>query len=147
LVTARPAGKLTLAMFSVLILIVSLATLGQFVVFSWRARLVSVAAQPLSEEMQAAIGTAANALNPRDFDTVASLHQICPALKEANRELWLVRSYYHALRIVHRLCGEQAAALASWSDREMGTCARYMAVVMDLRLQRNQVCFSQLRSF
>jgi hypothetical protein len=147
LVTARPAGKLTLDMFSVLILIVSVATLGQFAVFSWRARLVSVAAQPLSEEMQAAIGVTANALNPKDFETVASLHEICPALKEANRELWLVRGYFNALRIIHRLCGKQAAALASWSDSEMGTCARYMAVMMDLRLQHNQLCFSQLRSF
>jgi hypothetical protein len=145
--SAGSEGKLTLDMFSVLILIVSVATLGQFAVFSWRARLVSVAAQPLSEEMQVAIGTTANALNPKDFDTVASLHEICPALKEANRELWLVRAYFQALRAVHRLCGEQAAALASWSDREMGTCARYMAVVMDLRLQHNQVCFSQLRSY
>ena len=119
-------------MISALILVFSLAALAQFGFYSWRAAVITLAAADVSD----------NTLENKDFQALAALNEICPALNSSTPKIGLVRIYYGA---VERLASLPSAA--DWAKREMATCARYMAVVVDQRLQRNQACFAALRSF
>jgi hypothetical protein len=35
--------------------------------------------------------------------------------------------------------------MANWSNAEMTTCSRYVAVLMDQHMERNMVCAAQMR--
>jgi len=124
-------------MISALILVFSLAALAQFGFYTWRAAVITFAAADVSD----------NALENKDFQALATLNEICPALNSSSPRIGLVRIYFRA---VERLSASLRASLpsaADWAEREMATCARYMAVVVDQRMQRNQACFAALRSF
>ncbi len=134
-------------MFAALIFVISVAALAQFAVFTWRAGLLSMAEQPLSEELCNTVGISVNAIAAKDFRTLSSLHQMCPELKQASRELWSVRAYFHVVRALGWLGGSKLPAWASWTSREMALCTRYVAVVIDQRLQSNKACLAQVRSY
>jgi len=124
-------------MISALILVFSLAALAQFGFYTWRAAVITLAAADVSD----------NALENKDFRALATLNEICPALNASKPKIGLVRVYF---RTVERLSASLRSSLpsaAEWAEREMATCSRYMAVVVDQRLQRNQACFAALRSF
>lgn len=134
-------------MVAALIFVISAVALAQFAVFSWRAALLSVAAQPLSEDICGVVGIAANSADPKDFQTLSSLHQICPELNQASREVWLVRAYYSSVRALGWLGGSVSPVWGTWTNREMAVCTRYVAVAIDERLQRNRACVAQLSSY
>lgn len=129
-------------MFAALIFAISAAALAQFGVFTWRAGLLSLAEQPLSEQICEIAGISANSIGQKDFETLSSLHKVCPELKQASRELWSVRVYYQVVRSLGWLGGSKP-----WASREMALCTRYVAVVIDQRLQRNRACLAQLSSY
>jgi hypothetical protein len=131
-------------MMAALIFVISVAAVIQFAVFSWRAGLLSFSAEPLSETLKSAAEPFANPLNPKDFRVFAALQGLCPDLAPTrSHELWHVRLYYRALETLESL----APAFRAWSQREMATCTRYLAVDLDQRLQRNLACFADLRSY
>jgi hypothetical protein len=130
-------------MFAALIFVISVAALAQFGLFTWRAGLLSLADHPLSEQICNAAGISANSISPEDFETLSSLHKVCPELKQASRELWPVRVYYNMVRALGWLGGNKLP----WASSEMALCTRYVAVVIDQRLQRNQACLAQLSSY
>lgn len=115
-------------MIAALILVFSLAALAQFGFYCWRAAVVTRAAADVSD----------STLEDKDFRALASLNDICPELHDSSPRIRLVRAYYRAI---------ERLSAADWAQREMATCARYMAVILDQRLQRNQACFAELRSF
>lgn len=134
-------------MVAALIFVISAAALAQFVVFTWRASLLSMAEQPFSEEICRIAGICANAVGPKDFQALSSLHELCPGLKRASREMWLVRTYYSVVRALGWLGGTKSAGWSGWANREMAACARYVAVAIDQRLQSNRTCLAQVRSY
>ena len=132
-------------MVSALILVVSIAALAQFGIFTWRMAVITLAAEPLSEVGQTAITP--NITGDNDFRTLAALNSICPELKSAGSKLWFVCAYYRGVQALDRLSSTVLPSVSGWTHDEMALCARYLAVVMDQRLQRNLTCFAEVRSY
>lgn len=132
-------------MVAALILVISGAMLTQFVVFFWRANMLAVAAQPLSESISSAQTTFSPALNLDDFDSVTAMSKLCPGVSTSPVKLRPVRAYYQAVRAVSWLSAAMPQANA-WARREMDACTRYVAVSMDRCLQSNQAYVAALRS-
>jgi hypothetical protein len=126
-------------MIAALILVISGAMLAQFLVFFWRANMLAVAAEPLSESFSPA-------LKLDDFDSVAAMSKICPSVTVLTSQLWQVRAYYQAVRVVSWLCSAMPQA-NSWARQEMVSCTRFVAVSMDRCLQSNQAYMAALRSY
>jgi hypothetical protein len=124
-------------MISALILVFSLAALGQFGFYCWRAAVITFAATEVAD----------NTLENKDFQALDVLNEICPPLNASTPGIAFVRSYYRAVEWLSVALRASCPSAAAWAEREMATCARYMAVVVDQRLQSNQVCFAVLRSF
>jgi ATP-dependent exoDNAse (exonuclease V) alpha subunit len=133
-------------MFAAILFAVSMAALGQFGLYYWRAVVAGVAAQPLSDRVLKAAGLASESVGAADFRAVINVHDLTPALKDDNGGLRLVRAYYSVVEALGRVAGMRLPALATWTQREMATCSRYVAVLVDQRLERNLACAAEARS-
>lgn len=131
-------------MVAALILVISSAMLAQFVVFFWRANMLAIAAQPLSESMASAQTTFSGVLNLEDFDSVAAMSKLCPCVNLSPAKIWPVRAYYQAVRFIAWLSTAMPQA-NSWARQEMASCTRYVAVSMDRCLQSNQAYVAAMR--
>jgi hypothetical protein len=129
-------------MIAAMLLIFSMVALGQFAVYYWRAMLAGMAAQPLSDQVQRAVGIDKSSLGFNDFEALVNLHELTPGLKGGHANLLAVRLYYRATKALGGLMPQ----LADWTQREMSTCTQYVAVVIDQRLQRNLSCAAEIRS-
>lgn len=127
-------------MVAAFILVISGAMLAQFVVFFWRANMIAIAAEPLSESFSPA-------LRFEDFDTIAAMSKICPSVTVPTSQLWQVRAYYRAVRMLSWLCSAALPQTNSWARQEMASCTRFVAVSMDRCLQSNQAYLAALRSY
>jgi hypothetical protein len=134
-------------MIAAFILVISAVAMAQFAVLAWRAGLLSLAGQPISEETAAAIGVSSSSLQSEDFSTLKSLHNVCPGLEEASRQLRLVTVYYHAVRALGALFGSLSPTCGEWASREQATCTRYLAVSIDQRLRNNHAQLASLCSY
>jgi hypothetical protein len=135
-------------MIAILILAVSVTALVQFAVCQWRSMWITVAAQPLSECLQAAVGLAADQINSDHFELLArTSEQICPATQK--EDVWLreVRVYFHIVAGLDRLCEKHLPALSEWAETELVACARYAAAVLDQRLNANLAFASETRNY
>src|SRR5713226_5139643 len=96
--------------------------------------------------ISAAAGLASPSVGAADFETVISLHDVTPGLEGASSALRVVRAYYDVVELIGRLAKWGFPVLAAWSEREMTTCSRYVAVLVDRRLERNLACAAEIRS-
>lgn len=134
-------------MFSVMILALAVAALGQFGVFYWRAVVVCTAAQPVSEEVLAAAHVQAGTVRGEDYRSLAQLHKLTPELSAAKSyRLGLVPLYFKLMHAVQTLAAGRVAALADFAESERGLCARYAAVQIERRLQANLEFAASIRS-
>lgn len=134
-------------MIAALIFVVSLAAFGQFGFIYLRAVLISLASQPLSNEVQEAAGVAGRALRGEDFAKLMNLHAICPQFAGETSGLKKVTVYYRAINMLSHLGGKNLPAFSQWAQQELATCARYAAVVLDHRMAGNTAAAAQLRSY
>lgn len=132
-------------MVAALILVISGAMLAQFVIFFWRANMLTIAAQPLSGSLNAAQNDALNTLNLGDFQSLASISKICPGVTLSSAKLWPVRTYYRAIKAFARI-SEAIPQANAWTAREMACCTRYLAVSIEHSLESNQAYVAALRS-
>jgi hypothetical protein len=131
-----------------LILVMSVVALAQFAIAQWRSMWMTVAAQPLSDYMQAATGISAGAISGNDFDLlVRTSEQLSPSVQERN--LWLreVGIYYRVIRALDGICAKHITGLSGWAKSELVACARYAAAVLDQRLNASFACASEVRGF
>ncbi len=133
-------------MIATIIFAIAGAALGQFMLYYWRSVVAGVAAQPVSDRVRKAAGLAGASVGPADFQAVIGLHGLTPGLKDDGGDLRAVRAYYRVVVMLGRLAGFRLPAVAAWSEREMTTCSRYVAVLVDRRLERNLVCAAEMRS-
>jgi len=136
----------SLNMIAALIFVISVAALLQFGLYAWRAAFLSVANREISAETRAAMGAAAAAVDNGDLEGATRWLDVSPNLAGEDRRLWTVKLYYVALRAVAGL-SRLAAPASEWSHREMVACARYAAVVVEERMQRNRLVVAEMRSF
>jgi len=122
-------------MTAALILILSIAILGEFSIAQWRSVWMAVAAQPLSRSLEAAVGLADNSIGANDFDRLVSAsRELCPTAREGS--LWLkeVSLYYRVMRTVNAACAQTLPTVSAWTKKELVSCSRYAAVVLDQRI-------------
>ena len=136
-------------MIAGLILFLSLSVLAEFSVAHWRSMWLGVAAQPISKSLSTATGIADNAIGADDFDRLVSTsQQLCPAgIGGGGTSLKQVRAYYRVIRAVDAICAKQIPALSAWTKRELVSCSRYAAVVLDQRINANLAFASDARNF
>jgi hypothetical protein len=128
-------------MIAAIIFTVSIVALGQFGLHYWRAMISGVAAQAISDRIRVAAGIKSPGVGAQDFHKILILNDLSPDLRGPGGSFRVVRAYY---AIVENL-GRIVPAMTSWSNAEMTTCSRYLAVLMDQHMERNMVCASQMR--
>jgi hypothetical protein len=133
-------------MFSALILAITTAALVQFAVFYWRAVVICVAEQPVSEGVLAAANVERGTVRGDDYRSLAQLHKLTPALCATPSGLGLVPAYFKLMQAIGALAAGRVAALADFAESERGLCARYAAVQIDRRLQANLEFAASMRS-
>jgi hypothetical protein len=134
-------------MLGALILVLSIAALGQFVVFYARAVLASVAAQPLTGYVQQVEGFPNRPLQGEDFLQLVQLQQICPQVGPEARSLRAARLYYRTLAAIKRMVNGFLPNIHGWAEREQTLCAQFAAVLLDQRLARTAAAAAEMRSY
>jgi len=87
------------------------------------------------------------AVQASDFNAMVNLHDLMiPELKAGNGRLRAVRMYYGMVDALNWMAGKVMPQVAEWSEREMATCTKYVAVRVDQRMARNLECAAALRS-
>jgi hypothetical protein len=132
-------------MFAALICVISLAMMAQFAIFFWRANMLAIAAEPVSDALIAAQSTFSGSRDSMEFETFAEISKICPAIGLDSLRLWPARAYYQAVRLIWR-CSAILPQGSSWARQEMAFCAQYAAVSIDRRLSSNQAYMAAMRS-
>jgi len=133
-------------MFSAMLLTISVVALSQFAVYYWRALVVGVASQPVSERLLEAAHVNGGELTAQHFRVFAELHELTPDLRPGFRGFGLVRMYYQGLQTLGKLAGRFSQSMVEWTERERVLCARYAAVQIDRRLQANLALAASIRS-
>jgi hypothetical protein len=133
-------------MFSAMLLTISVVALSQFALYYWRALVMGVAAQPVSERVLEAAQINGEELTAKHFRIFSELHDVTPDLRQGPSGLGLVRFYYHAIQVLGAVAGKFSTSLAEWSEREKLLCARYAAVQIEKRLQSNLALAASIRS-
>lgn len=112
---------------------ISLGVMLQFLTLTWRAGLVSIAAQEAVPGIE---------LKINDFRDVTLYQNLSPDLGFGPApKMRAVRLYY---RVLEFLSGGETAG---WARREMALCTRYATVVISHRLASNQALAAEMRSF
>lgn len=125
-------------------LIISVVALVHFGVYYWRALVAGVASEPLSDRMRAVAG---ETLGAGDFDRVLCYQRMCPVLDSRKSRVGAIRAYYGILSALRNTLGALLPPVSDWTNREMATCSRYVAVVTDQRLQRNLAQVAEIHSY
>jgi hypothetical protein len=130
------------------IFVISLAAMLQFVVLSWRAALLKVAAEPLSAEWEPLAGQLAKTFVSNGFASMAAYSKLCPDLDSSSGpKLSSLRLYYRALEGVKTVLNAIAPQNAEWTNREMALCTRCAAVMLSHRMEQNHALAAAARSF
>ena len=129
--TCMRVRKMLVASF---ILVISVAALVQFAVFTWRAGLLQVVAEDCC-----------NSLESKGFEDIAAYQRLCPEVQSGtSTSLGSVRLYHSFLQFLSNLTG---SGNQGWAQREMALCTRYASVVLSQHMQRNQALAAEARSF
>jgi hypothetical protein len=125
-------------MVALFILVFSVVALLKFAIWQWRAIWISTANQPLSESLQLAAGIDGATIGAEDFSTLMALcDRLSPGLKKTSPWLREVSFYHRVVAKLDRAFGSKLPAISMWANREMRTCSRYAAVVLDQSLSMN----------
>lgn len=108
---------------------------------------ILVAKQPISNYFESATGIAVDSITAEDFNLlIRAWEQLPPTPRERN--LWLkeVQIYYRALRAISRSCEQVFPALAQRVKKETAICAKYVAAILDERLNAHLAYAAQTHS-
>lgn len=128
-------------MLNVVILIVAVVALAQFGAYYWRSLIASRAARPLSEHFRIATGYDCATPGAQDFNALLGFYRLTPDLKDRANNLCGIQAYYRFVAAFHNL-----PALHRWAQAEMAICARYVAVLVDQRIERNLAYAAEIRT-
>src|ERR1700675_482124 len=105
-------------MFAAMLFAISSVAVAQFGMYYWRAVLASVASQPVSESVIAAISAENRALRATDFVQCAGIHALTPDLSPRGGGLGLVRFYYGQPSALNMIARVRVPAVAQWIEPE-----------------------------
>ena len=115
---------------------------AKFLFGYWRSLLASSAAEPLSEKFFAAAALGRTVTQADDFAPLLSLHRLMPDVKSLPNNVFRLRAYYSAVKMLRSL-----PTIGGWAQNEMAICTNCMAVLVDKRLLLNLACAAETRSF
>ena len=122
-------------MISLFILVFASFALVKFAVSQWRAIWITTANQPLSETLRTSAGIESEAIGAQDFRALLVLcDDLSPDLKRKSPWLKEVSLYYRVVSKLEQVFIFKLPSIATWANREMQTCSRYVAVVLDQNL-------------
>lgn len=125
-------------MVPVFILVFACFALVRFGISQWRAIWITAANQPLSDSLQLAAGIDGAAIAAQDFGSLIDLcDQLSPGLKKTSPWLREVSVYYRVVEKLEQTSRMKMPSFSTWAQREMQTCSRYVAVVLDQNLSMN----------
>lgn len=124
-----------------IILCVSMIMACRFGLHYWRAMISKVAAQKVSDYLRSAIEISSAASNTNGFRAMLSLLNMTPGLRGSAGRFRAIRTYYFVIETLGRF----VPSMKNWSETEMATCSRYLAVLLDRRLERNIAWASEMR--
>jgi hypothetical protein len=137
-------------LISSFILVISVAAMIQFAVFSWRASLLRTVSEPLTNEANATQRPYLNLLSFSSFQEVLAVYRdVCPDLERGSASnLRGVSLYYALMRFASHLgtffsSGEGMG----WTHREMALCTQYATVRLSQRLECNVALVNEARSY
>jgi len=110
-----------------------MVSLGLFGLLYWRKRMRSVSALPVSDRVRAAAGIATTTVGALDFGAILRTHELLPDLRGSGDSFRALRAYFAVVQMLGRLI----PSMAKWSEVEMTSCSRYVAVLVDMHLERN----------
>jgi hypothetical protein len=128
-------------MIAAILFCVSIVALGQFGLYYWRATISNISTQPVSDRVRIAAGIPTSSPKSSDFRAILNVLELTPTLNGDNGAYRTVRAYYVLVEKIGRLI----PAVTAWAEAEMEMCSRYMAVLVDQRLDRNMDCAVKLR--
>jgi hypothetical protein len=118
----------------------SIITVGQFSFYYWRAMVMRVSTLPVSDRVRVAAGIAATAFGSHDFRAILGVYDSVPCLGRCAGRFRAIRAYY---ALVEKL-GRLGPSIRQWSEVEMTSCSRYVAVLVDMHLERNLASAPQM---
>lgn len=122
-------------MAAIVILALSVLALLQFAISQWRLLWFTTANQPLSDALRSAAGIDDSSIGANDFSTLLGLcDELSPTIRKGTPWLREVTGYYHIVAKLEAALRPVQPALAAWAAKEMTTCCRYVAVVLDQNL-------------
>ncbi len=124
-----------------LIVVLSLVTMLQFAVFSWRVELLRIADRPLPMGLDTSGEPASNLLQSNDFHLLHAYQKVCPDLTGSHGpNLSSVYLYYRFLQSLDALVEAifPKGLAAAWAQGEMELCGRYARVVLCQRMEHNR---------
>ena len=133
-------------MFAAMLFTIAILALCQFALFYWRAVVSAVASQPVSDRVLEAAHLESDEFCGADFEKLATLLGMTPALKNGDSKMGLVGVYYRFVQSMGAALGKMSPAVVSWSERERVLCARYAAAQIERRLQSNLAQAEAIRS-
>jgi hypothetical protein len=125
-------------MMAAFICVLSLGALVQFAISQWRSIWITMAAQPLSNSLEAATGIANQEICAEHFDMLVNAsEQLGRSVHEGN--LWLkeVKLYHGVLQACLNMSGKALPSVANWANQELKECAKFAAAVLDRRLNNS----------
>ncbi|MBZ5501083.1 MAG: hypothetical protein LAN59_02435 [Acidobacteriia bacterium] len=132
-------------LIAALIVTLSLVTMLQFALLSWRAELARIAAQPLPLGLDTPGAPARNLLQSNDFHRLHAYQEVCPDLTGSDGpKLRAVYRYYRFVQSVNALA--EAVLPKGWAQGEIELCGRYARVVLCQRLAHNRALLNEFRS-
>jgi hypothetical protein len=135
-------------LIAALIFVISLATVIQFAVLSWRAGLLRVASEPVSTQWESLADCTAKPLIKNDFLNITAYGKLCPDIGAGSApKFWTLRAYYRLLQGVEKFSRAFMPQNLGWTAREMALCTRCAAVMLSRQLERNQALSVAARSF
>ncbi len=114
-----------------IILALSIVGMIRFAILYCRGLMVRTAELPVSDEVRTAAQLSNGEITGKDFAALAGLHSLTPG---GSGGVTLVQAYFRVVQLVGAV-GRTQAACAAWAEREMATCAKYVGVQIDGRLQ------------
>lgn len=128
-------------MIVAILICVSVIAVGQLGLFYWRASIANNASRQVSDRVRAAAGIKAGSVSSGDFRAILRVFDLTPDLGGAGRTYREIRVYYLIVEKIGRLI----PPVASLAEAEMAMCSRFVAALLDERLERNTDSASQMR--
>jgi hypothetical protein len=134
-------------LIAALIFVISIATVIQFAVLSWRAGLLRVASDKVAAEWEPLTQSGAKSVISNDFIDITAYSKLCPDLGAGSAPHFRsLRLYYRFLQLLERFAPKLIPQALSWADREMALCTRCAAVMLSRHLERTHALSVAARS-